>query len=244
MTGAKPPRRGPRHVALIMDGNGRWAEARGLPRTAGHAKGVEALREAVRAAPDFGIEVLTVYSFSSENWTRPFSEISFLLDLLRRFIEKDVDILHRSGVQIRMIGERSALDADLRAMIARAEALTARNSRLRLIVAFNYGSRQELTNAVRDIAAAVQAGEIAPQQISADLIAAHLETQGLPEPDLLIRTSGEQRLSNFLLWQCAYTELVFVEEHWPDFTRETFARAVAEYTGRERRFGGLAQKTA
>ena len=244
MTRTTTLRRGPRHVALIMDGNGRWAEARGLPRTAGHAKGVEALREAVRAAPELGVEYLTIYSFSSENWSRPWSEVSFLMNLLRSFIQKDVKILHQAGVRIMVIGERAGLEEDLLELFTHAETLTAGNSKLTLVVAFNYGSRQELTRAVREIAQAVKAGGMAPEDVSADLIAAHLQTQGLPEPDLLIRTSGEQRLSNFLLWQCAYTEFVFVDEHWPDFTRLSFERAIYEYTTRERRFGGLVQRLA
>ena len=244
MTRTTTLRRAPRHVALIMDGNGRWAEARGLPRTAGHAKGVEALREAVRVAPELGVEYLTIYSFSSENWSRPWSEVSFLMNLLRSFIQKDVKALHQAGVRIIVIGERAGLEEDLLELFTHAETLTAGNSKLTLVVAFNYGSRQELTRAVREIAQAVKAGGIAPEEVSADLIAAHLQTQGLPEPDLLIRTSGEQRLSNFLLWQCAYTEFVFVDEHWPDFTRLSFERAVYEYTTRERRFGGLVQRLA
>ena len=244
MTKPEGMRRGPRHVALIMDGNGRWAEARGLPRTAGHKKGVDALREAVRAAPELGVEYLTIYSFSSENWARPRTEVSFLLDLLRRFIRQDVATLHQAGVRIKMIGEREGLDADILTLFEDSERLTAANAKLTLVVAFNYGSRQELTRAVRDIAEAVKAGALAPEHISPDLVSAHLSTQGVPDPDLLIRTSGEQRLSNFLLWQSAYTEFVFVEEQWPDFTRAVFERAIGEYRTRDRRFGGLAARTA
>ena len=236
--------KGPRHVAIIMDGNGRWAEARGLPRTLGHKSGVEAVRRAVRAAADFGIEYLTIYSFSTENWSRPATEVGFLLDLLRRFILQDVAELHKSGVCIKIIGDREALSGDLRTLIEDAERLTANNSALTLVVAFNYGSKQEIAKAVQAIAHEVQSGALAPDSICAGTISKHLETASMPDPDLLIRTSGEQRISNFLLWQCAYAELVFVEDLWPDFTRETFERALAEYAKRDRRYGGLKRKSA
>jgi undecaprenyl diphosphate synthase len=234
----------PKHVAIIMDGNGRWASARGLPRTAGHKQGVEALRGAVRTAADIGIEFLTIYSFSSENWARPRSEVTFLLDLLRRFILQDVAELHRANVRIRVIGERCGLDPDIVALLEHSEKLTNDNSGLTLIVAFNYGGRQEIARAARDIAMAVKSGQLDPAAITVELIGSHLDTVGIPDPDLLIRTGGEQRLSNYLLWQCAYTEFVFVNEHWPDFTRETFENAIAEFRKRERRFGGLAAQTA
>ena len=233
-----------RHVAIIMDGNGRWANARGLPRTAGHKQGVEALRGAVRSAADLGIQYLTIYSFSSENWSRPRAEVLFLLDLLRRFILQDVAELHRANVRIKVIGEREGLDTDIIALLEHSEKLTKDNSGLTLVVAFNYGSRQEIARAARDIAAAVKAGLVEPGEITPELIGSRLDTVGIPDPDLLIRTSGEQRISNYLLWQCAYTEFVFVAEHWPDFTRETFEQAIAEYRRRERRFGGLAAQTA
>jgi undecaprenyl diphosphate synthase len=234
----------PKHVAIIMDGNGRWANARGLPRTAGHKQGVEALRGAVRTASDLGIQYLTIYSFSAENWSRPRAEVLFLLDLLRRFILQDVAELHRANVRIKVIGTREGLDSDIVALLEHSEKLTQDNTGLTLVVAFNYGSRQEIARAASDIAKAVKAGLIEPDEITPELIGSRLDTVGIPDPDLLIRTSGEQRISNYLLWQCAYTEFVFVAEHWPDFTRETFEQAIAEYRRRERRFGGLAAQTA
>jgi undecaprenyl diphosphate synthase len=236
--------RSPRHVAVIMDGNGRWASLRGLPRSAGHKAGVDALRRAVKAAADFGIEFLTIYSFSSENWSRPESEISFLLDLLRRFVRQDVAELHGAGVKIRIIGSRENLEPAMIALLDDAERLTRDNSKLNLVVAFNYGSRQEISRAVSAIVAKAQAGEISAGEVSPDLISQHLDTAGLPDPDLLIRTGAEQRISNFLLWQSAYTEFVFVKEFWPDFTAEIFARALEEYRQRDRRFGGIEAQTA
>ncbi len=234
----------PQHVAIIMDGNGRWAHARGLPRSAGHRKGVEALRTAVRAAGEIGVEYLTIFSFSSENWSRPPAEVSFLLDLMRHFVRQDVAELHRENVRIRIIGERSDLAADIVALIEETEQRTRSNTGLTLIVAFNYGSRQEIAAAARDLAVAVREGRIAPEDITPELFGSYLATEGIPDPDLLIRTSGEQRLSNYLLWQCAYTEFVFVDEFWPDFNRETMQRAIAEYLTRERRFGGLTAQSA
>ena len=234
----------PRHVAIIMDGNGRWASARGLPRSAGHKVGVDAVRRAVRAASDFGIEFLTIYSFSTENWTRPKTEVMFLLELLRRFISQDVAELHASGVKIQIIGDRANLDAKLVRMIEDAERLTAENTKLKLTVAFNYGSRQELVRAAQKIAAQVQSGTLNCESITADTVSQALYTTGMPDPDLLIRTGGEERISNFLLWQCAYAEFVFVPEFWPEFSAEIFARAVAEYSGRERRYGGVKAQTA
>ncbi len=234
----------PRHVAIIMDGNGRWASARGLPRSAGHKVGVDAVRRAVRAASDFGIEFLTIYSFSTENWTRPKTEVMFLLELLRRFISQDVAELHASGVKIQIIGDRANLDAKLVRMIEDAERLTAENTKLKLTVAFNYGSRQELVRAAQKIAAQVQSGTLNSDSITADTLSQSLDTAGMPDPDLMIRTGGEERISNFLLWQCAYAEFVFVPEFWPEFNAEIFARAVAEYNARERRFGGVKAQTA
>lgn len=234
----------PRHVAIIMDGNGRWAASRGLPRTAGHRQGVEALRRAVKAAADFGIEYLTIYSFSSENWSRPAAEVSFLLELLRRFIRRDVAELHQEGVKITVIGDRAGLDPGIVALLEDAERLTRDNAKLKLVVAFNYGSRQEMTRAARVIAEKVRAGKIDPSDVTPAVIANHLDTGGMPDPDLLIRTGGEQRLSNYLLWQCAYTEFVFVDAYWPDFSRDMFEQALAEYRSRDRRFGGLAVQSA
>ncbi len=231
----------PAHVGIIMDGNGRWASARGLPRFEGHRRGVEALRRTVEAASDFGIRHLTVYSFSAENWTRPAAEIIDLMGLLKRFIRKDLADLHRNGVRVRVIGERERLAADIRVLLDEAEDLTRRNTGLQLIVAFNYGGRQEITAAVRRIAAQVLSGEIAPACVTTETIEAHLDTAGIPDPDLIIRTSGEQRLSNFLMWQTAYSEFVFLPLHWPDFDRNAFECALSTYMARERRFGGVAQ---
>ncbi len=234
----------PRHVAIIMDGNGRWAARRGLPRSAGHKAGVDALRRAVKAAADFGIEYLTIYSFSSENWSRPAAEVSFLLDLLRRFIRQDVAELHHSGVKITVVGSRADLEPGIVSLLDDAERLTRGNSKLNLVVAFNYGSRQEIARALSAIARKVESGEISAADISPELISMNLDTAGIPDPDLLIRTGGEQRISNFLLWQCAYTEFVFVDEFWPDFTHEIFARALDEFRLRDRRFGGIEAQTA
>ena len=231
-------------MAIIMDGNGRWAAARGLPRSAGHKVGVDALRRAVKAASDFGIEYLTIYSFSSENWTRPAAEVSFLLDLLRRFIRQDVAELHRSGVKIKIVGDRENLESSMVSLLDDAERLTKENSKLNLVVAFNYGSKQEISRAVTAIAQKITLGEICASDISPELISAHLDTSGIPDPDVLIRTGGEQRISIFLLWQCAYTEFVFVDEFWPDFTSEIFARALDEFRGRERRYGGIQAQMA
>jgi undecaprenyl diphosphate synthase len=234
----------PRHVAIIMDGNGRWAARRGLPRSAGHKEGVEALRRAVKAAADLGIEYLTIYSFSSENWSRPAAEVSFLLDLLRRFIRQDVAELHRSGVKITVVGNRADLEPGIVSLLNDAERLTRGNSKLNLIVAFNYGSRQEISRALLAITQKIESGEISAGDISPELISRNLDTADIPDPDLLIRTGGEQRISNFLLWQCAYTEFLFVDEFWPDFTHETFARALEEFRQRDRRFGGIEAQTA
>ena len=244
MTPSLSRERCPRHVAIIMDGNGRWASLRGLPRSAGHKAGVDALRRAVKAAADFGIEFLTIYSFSSENWSRPEAEISFLLDLLRRFVRQDVAELHRAGVKIKVIGSRENLEPAMIALLDDAERLTRENSGLNLVVAFNYGSRQEISRAISAIVARVETGEIVAGEISPDLISQHLDTAGIPDPDLLVRTGAEQRISNFLLWQSAYTEFVFVKEFWPDFTAEIFARALDEYCQRDRRFGGIEAQTA
>ena len=233
----------PRHVAIIMDGNGRWAAARGLPRGEGHRRGVEALRRTVRAAGDLGIGFLTIFSFSAENWSRPPAEIRELMGLLRRFIRHDLAELHRSGVRVRVIGERENLDPEIRRLLDEAEELTRENDKLVLIVAFNYGARQEIARAAQRMAAAVAAGDLAVSAVTADKLASYLDAPDLPDPDLIIRTSGEQRLSNFLLWQSAYSELVFVPINWPDFDRAALEGAIAEYRRRERRFGGLIAQT-
>jgi undecaprenyl diphosphate synthase len=233
----------PRHVAIIMDGNGRWASARGLPRAEGHRRGVEALRRTVRAAGDLGIGILTIFSFSAENWSRPPSEIRELMGLLRRFIRNDLADLHRNGVQVRVIGDRDDLAPDIRSLLEEAEALTKDNDKLTLVVAFNYGARQEIARAAQRLAAEVVAGRMAVADVTADKLAGYLDAPDLPDPDLIIRTSGEQRLSNFLLWQAAYSELVFVPVYWPDFDRLALEQAIVEFRGRERRFGGLVAKT-
>ena len=234
----------PHHVAIIMDGNGRWAAQRGLPRGEGHRRGVEAVRNTVRVATELGIGILTIFSFSSENWSRPRSEILDLMALLRRFIRNDLADLHRNNVRVRVIGERESLEPDIARLLEEAESITRANTGLVLVVAFNYGARQEIARAVRRLAEEVEAGRLRPEAITEDLLASRLDTSDLPDPDLVIRTSGEQRLSNFLLWQAAYSELVFVPVFWPDFDRATLEGAIAEYRTRERRFGGLAARNA
>jgi undecaprenyl diphosphate synthase len=233
----------PRHIAIIMDGNGRWAAERGLPRTEGHRRGVDALRRTVRAVGEMGIGILTIFSFSAENWSRPPAEIRDLMGLLRRFIGNDLAELHQNNVRVRIIGERDGLDSEIRRLLEEAEELTRENGGLLLVVAFNYGGRQEIARAARRVAELVAAGKLAPGDITADMIGRHLDAPDLPDPDLIIRTSGEQRLSNFLMWQSAYSELVFVPAYWPDFERATLENAVAEYRRRERRFGGLVART-
>ena len=233
----------PKHVAIIMDGNGRWASARGLPRGEGHRRGVEALRKTVRAAGEMGIRFLTIFSFSAENWSRPPSEIRDLMGLLRRFIRNDLAELHQNGVKVRIIGERGDLDLEIRRLLEEAEELTKGNDGLTLVVAFNYGARQEIARAAARILAKIKEGAIDASALNADLIGQNLDAPDLPDPDLIIRTSGEQRLSNFLLWQAAYSELVFVPTYWPDFDRAALEGAIAEYHRRERRFGGLIAQT-
>jgi undecaprenyl diphosphate synthase len=233
----------PLHVAIIMDGNGRWAAARGLPRAEGHRRGVEALRGVVRAARELDIAYLTIFSFSSENWSRPASEIGDLFGLLRRFIRHDLAVLHRDGVRVRVIGERAGLDPDILAMLDEAQELTRDNRVLTLVVAFNYGSRQEIAAAVQRLAREVADGKRTPESITPEAIGGYLATADIPDPDLIIRTSGELRLSNFLMWQAAYSELVFVPVHWPDFDKAALQGAIDEFTRRERRFGGLVAKT-
>ena len=234
----------PRHVAIIMDGNGRWAEARGLPRFAGHTAGVEAVRRTVRASIELGIQFLTIYSFSTENWTRPETEVTFLMGLMRRFIRSDLADLHKNGVRIRMLGERDRVDPDLLALMDEAVDITSANTALTLVIAFNYGGRGEIAKAVRRLAARVADGTLPLDAIDPDTVSAALDTHGLPDPDLLIRTSGEERLSNFLLWQLAYAEFLFLDVLWPDFDRQHLERSLQEYRARDRRFGGLARSTA
>lgn len=229
----------PAHVAIIMDGNGRWANARGLPRTIGHRKGVERVRETVRAAGEAGIRYLTLFAFSSENWRRPESEISDLFGLLKTFIRRDLAELHRENVRVRVIGDRVNLRDDLKALLVEAEETTKANTALNLVIAFNYGSRDEIARAAASLARDVAAGLVRAEEIGPEQISRRLDTAGMPDPDLIIRTSGEERLSNFLLWQAAYSELMFVPEYWPDFSRDVFFQALDRYSSRERRFGGL-----
>jgi undecaprenyl diphosphate synthase len=229
----------PVHVAIIMDGNGRWAKARSLPRTAGHKRGADAVRRVVKAAPELGISYLTLFGFSSENWTRPEPEVKDLMGLLRLYLQSEIAELDKSGVRFRVIGDRNRLPVDTVALIEQAERQTASNTRLTLIIALSYGARQEIVLAARALAADAAAGKFAPADIDETKLSARLFTAGIPDPDLLIRTSGEQRISNFLLWQLAYTELVFTETLWPDFGYDHLAAAVATYKGRERRYGAV-----
>jgi undecaprenyl diphosphate synthase len=232
-----PPRPLPRHIAIIMDGNGRWAQARGLPRIAGHRRGAVALRRTLIAASELGIPYLTLFGFSSENWKRPFDEVDDLMGLLRHYLRGEIAELHRNGVRLRVIGEIGRLSADLVTLIANAETLTRDNRAINLTVALSYGGRAEIVAAARAIALKVAEGSLPVEAVDEDLIAGHLFTADLPDPDLLIRTSGEQRISNFLLWQCAYAELVFTKTLWPDFGRGDLEQAIADYCGRERRYG-------
>ncbi|MEL6297392.1 MAG: isoprenyl transferase [Pseudomonadota bacterium] len=233
----------PRHIAIIMDGNGRWAKARGLPRSLGHRSGVEAVRRTIRAAIALRVECLTLYSFSTENWSRPVREVDDLMGLMKRFLLRDLAELHQTGVQIRVLGSRTGVDAELLALIDKAVTLTADNEALVLCIAFNYGARDEIADAARDLAVAAAEGRIDPKAITADTLSEALTTRGLPDPDLLIRTSGELRLSNFLLWQLAYAEFVFLEESWPDFGHDLLVKAIDIYQSRDRRFGAIASSS-
>jgi undecaprenyl diphosphate synthase len=228
----------PRHLAIIMDGNGRWAARHRLPRLAGHRAGVEALRRVVEAAPGLGIEVLTLYAFSSENWKRPADEVSDLMGLLRHYIRNEIKALNENGVRLDFIGNWRALKPDLVTLIEEAREKTVGNRRLTMIMALNYGGQDEIVRAVRHLAAEAAAGQLAPESIDVASLAARLDTAGLPPPDMVLRTSGEMRLSNFLLWQAAYAEIVVTDTLWPDFDATALAAAVAEFSTRERRFGG------
>ena len=227
----------PVHVGIIMDGNGRWAQARGLPRVAGHRKGAESVRLAITTAVDLGIQYLTLYGFSIENWKRPSSEVSALMGLLRLYLRQELQELDRQGVRMRFIGERDRLAPDIVALIEEAEARTKSNTTLNLVVALSYGARQEITAAARDLVRKAVAGEIPVDAIDETMLANHLSTAGIPDPDLVIRTSGEKRVSNFLLWQLAYAELVFIDTLWPDFSRQDLEEAIHEFHRRERRYG-------
>jgi undecaprenyl diphosphate synthase len=228
----------PRHVAIIMDGNGRWAKARGLPRAAGHRQGAESARKVLRAAGEAGVECLTLYAFSSENWRRPQEEINDLTGLLRLYITRELEALHREGVRLKILGDHNAFQPDVAKLVDQAVARTAGNQRMTLAIALNYGARAELVQAARSLARRAEAGELSAADLDEAMFEATLDTAELPPLDLLIRTSGEQRLSNFLLWQAAYAELLFVDTLWPDFDGDSLRAALADYAGRERRFGG------
>lgn len=234
-----PDRSAPRHVAIIMDGNGRWAKARRLPRIAGHRAGAEAVRKVLRAANKLGIECVTLYAFSSENWKRPEEEISDLTGLMKQFIRSELEEIHKGNIRLKIIGDHHAFEPEAAKMVDEAVAKTAGNTGSTLVVALNYGSQDELARSVRKLAAQVADGTLDPAEITPDLIGEQLDTAGLPPLDLLIRTSGEQRLSNFLLWQAAYAELYFTDILWPDFDETALTEAVASYAQRERRYGGL-----
>ena len=227
----------PVHVAIIMDGNGRWAKARGLPRIMGHKQGAEALRSTLEACRKSGIKYLTIYAFSSENWKRPVIEVSDLMELLRTFLDKEVAALHKNGIKLRVIGDTSKLANDIRSQITTAEELTKDNKEFNLIVALSYGARQEIIHAAQELVKLAISGKIPTDKIDESAISSLLYTNAIPDPDLLIRTAGEQRLSNFLLWQSAYTELYFTPILWPDFTPGHLQEAISEYSNRERRYG-------
>jgi undecaprenyl diphosphate synthase len=227
----------PRHIAIIMDGNGRWAQARGLPRIAGHRRGADAVRRTLEAAGELGVPYLTLFGFSSENWKRPHDEVDDLMGLLRHYLRGEIAELHKNGVRLRVIGDRARLSSEIVALIDNAETLTRDNQAINLTVALSYGGRAEIVAAARAVAAKAASGRLSPETIDEEVITAHLFTAELPDPDLLIRTSGEQRISNFLLWQCAYAELVFTKTLWPDFGRADLEQAITEFGGRERRYG-------
>lgn len=231
------PQQIPQHIAVIMDGNGRWATSRGLPRVAGHRQGARTLKELLQCCKDWGIKALTAYAFSTENWRRPVAEVDFIMRLFERFLRRELAPMQKEGVRISFIGDLSALPQSLQKEIERSMAETSHNQTIHFNIAVNYGSRDEITRVCRQVAELVERGELTAQQVNETLVAQHLYTAGTPEPDLLIRTSGEMRLSNFLLWQMAYTEMYFTDTLWPDFDREAFHQALLSYQGRDRRFG-------
>jgi undecaprenyl diphosphate synthase len=233
----------PDHVAIIMDGNGRWAASHGMPRAIGHKNGAEAVRRTVEAAVDLGVSYLTLFGFSAENWNRPKQEIGDLMGLLRIYLKSEIAELHRKGVRLRVIGDRDRFAPSLVQLIESSEAMTAENDRLNLVLALSYGGRQELVAAARKMAQDAVAGRLNPEDIDEDTMAGYLLTAGIPNPDLLIRTSGELRISNFLLWQLAYTELVFIDTYWPDFSAADFEAAIREFKSRERRYGATSGPT-
>ena len=230
------------HIAVIMDGNGRWAAARGLPRTMGHRAGIEAVRRTLKAAPELGVGHLTLYSFSSENWRRPLFEIEELMQLLRFYLRSELAAMHKEGIRVKIIGERKKLPSDIVDLITHAEDLTQDNKALTLTLALSYGGRQEIAAAARRLAKAVERGEMPSDAIDEHVVQSFLSTGGMPDPDLVIRTSGEKRISNFLLWQSAYAEFVFLDVLWPDFSGEHLAAAIAEFQRRERRYGATAEQ--
>jgi len=232
----------PRHVAIIMDGNGRWAKQRLLPRIAGHKAGIKSVREAVKGCAKKGVDVLTLFAFSSENWRRPEQEVSYLMGLFLMALEREVKKLHKQNIQLRIIGDRSHFDVKLQQTMLKAEELTANNTGLKLVIAANYGGRWDLTESFRQIAQDIEQGKITSQDVSASLIESNLSFADLPEPDLFIRTSGEYRISNFMLWQLAYTELYFTDVLWPDFNGETLEKAFEYFATRERRFGFISEQ--
>ena len=239
MSASQPDRTGPRHVAIIMDGNGRWAQQRGRPRLLGHRAGARRVREIVAACPDLGVEYVTVFAFSTENWKRTQAEVSGLMSLFRRYIESEAQTLLEQGTRVRFIGDRLRLDTKLRSLMDMIEALTAHNTRCHLTIALNYGGRDEVARATRRLARDVAAGRLDPEDVTDETLPRYLDTHVLPDPDLVIRTSGEARISNFLLWQSAYAEYEFVDTLWPDFSRAHFEEVLARYGGRDRRFGGV-----
>lgn len=232
----------PAHVAIIMDGNGRWAKARHMPRTYGHAQGAKVLEQTLEDCSDLGVEFFTVYAFSTENWARPYEEVKTIMNLFRQYLESAGEKCMKNNVRLRLIGERSRLSEDLQASVNSLEALTKDNTGITFTLAINYGSRDELVRASRKLAAQVKAGNIAPEDITENTIEEFLDTKGLPDPDLLIRTSGEQRLSNFLLWQLAYTEFYFTDAAWPDFSKEELLKAIEKYSQRDRRYGKVKEQ--
>lgn len=234
----------PRHLAVTMDGNGRWATARGKPRTEGHREGVKALRRLIEYCIRYGVNHVTVFSFSSENWRRPRSEISFIFSLLQSFVESDLQDLVRNNVRVRIVGGRAQLEKSLIKTIDHAEAMTARCTGLELVVAFNYGGRDDIVSSARVLAQKAADGTLDPNNIDENMFADHLMTGGVPDPDILLRTGGEQRISNFLLWQAAYAEMIFVNELWPDFDEACFRRVLQAFSQRERRFGAVEARIA
>ena len=230
----------PRHIAIIMDGNGRWAKSRSLPRAEGHRRGAEAVRRVVEVASNLGISYLTLFGFSSENWKRPEREIEDLMLLLRLYLRSEIAEMHRNNVRFRMIGDRTTLPSSVVELIEHAESTTSENTGLNLVLALSYGSRQEIVNAARELSTKVVAGELLADEIDEQKFESHLLTLGIPDPDLLIRTSGEKRISNFLLWQIAYSEFVFIDVLWPDFGEAELRNAITEFQSRERRFGATA----